>query len=128
VVATPNLLQRATGRQTTSAFALFGETLSAEEAVARGLIWRSVEDDELMDVALAMASAAVGVPRELATRIKHSIEATASAATYGEGVDIELLPQLWSLGQPFFAERLAQLRARITSSKTTDDQGGVARA
>ena len=80
-----------------------------------------------MDAALAMASIAVDVPRELTTRIKRSINATASAATYGESVDIELIPQLWSLEQPFFVERLARLRARIsTSSTTTNDQGGVA--
>jgi enoyl-CoA hydratase len=122
------LLQRAAGRQTASALALFGEVLSAEEAVSRGLIWRCVEDDKLMDAALAMASAAVGVPRELTTRIKQSIEATGSATTYGESVGIELLPQLWSLEQPFFVERLALLRAKIsTSPMTTNPQGSVAR-
>jgi enoyl-CoA hydratase len=110
------LLQRAAGRQLASALALFGESVSAEEAAARGLIWRCVDDDELMDVALTLASTAVSVPRELTTRIKHSIGATSAAATYGEGVDIELLPQLWSLDQPFFVERLAQLRSTITSS------------
>lgn len=111
------LLQRAGGRQTTSALALFGESLSAEEAVARGLIWCCVEDDQLMNTALSLASAAVEVPRELTTRIKQSIEATAFATSYGESVDIELLPQLWSLDQPFFTERLANLRARISTSK-----------
>jgi enoyl-CoA hydratase len=119
------LLQRAAGRQTASALALFGETLSAEEAASRGLIWRSVEDDKLMALALAMASAAVSVPRDLTTRIKHSIEATAAAQSYGESVDIELLPQLWSLEQPFFVERLAQLRAKI--STTNSDQEGASR-
>jgi enoyl-CoA hydratase len=114
------LLQRTAGRQTASALALFGEALSADEAVTRGLIWRCVEDDKLLDAALSMASAAANVPRELTTRIKQSIEATALATTYGESVDIELLPQLWSLEQPFFAERLTHLRAQIsTSPKTT---------
>jgi enoyl-CoA hydratase len=123
------LLQRAAGRQITNALALFGETLSAEEAVSRGLIWRCVEDDKLMDAALAMASRAVGVPRELTARVKVSIEATSLATTYGESVDIELHPQLWSLEQPFFVERLAQLRARIsTSSKLTNSDGGITRS
>jgi enoyl-CoA hydratase len=123
------LLQRAAGRQTASALALFGEALSADEAVARGLIWRSVEDDNLMETALSLASAAVEVPRELTTRIKQSIEATAIATTYGQSVDIELLPQLWSLEQPFFVERLAHLRARISSSPATaNPQEGVGRA
>jgi enoyl-CoA hydratase len=123
------LLQRAAGRQTASALALFGQALSADEAVTRGLIWRSVEDDQLMDAALSMGNAAVEVPRELTTRIKQSIEATASAATYGESVDIELLPQLWSLEHPFFVQRLAQLRAQISTTPTTaTSREGVERA
>jgi enoyl-CoA hydratase len=113
------LLQRTAGRQIANALALFGQTLSADEAVTRGLIWRSVEEDQLMDTALSMANAAVEVPRDLTTRIKQSIEATASAATYAESVDIELLPQLWSLEHPFFVERLAQLRSQISSTLPT---------
>ena len=112
------LLQRASGRQTTNALALFGETLSAEEAESRGLIWRCVEDDQLMNTALTMARAAVTVPRGLTTRIKRSVAETSDAATYGESVEIELRPQLWSLEQPFFNERLTQLRSRITTSST----------
>jgi enoyl-CoA hydratase len=123
------LLQHAAGGQTASALALFGEKLSADEAVSRGLIWRFVEDDKLMDAALAMASRAASVPRELTTRIKRSIEATSVATSYGESVDIELLPQLWSLEQPFFVEHLANLRARNSnSSKVTNPDGVIARS
>ncbi len=121
------LLQRAAGRQVTSALALFGESLSADEAASRGLIWRSVDDDVLLAAALSLASAAASVPRELAVRVKRSIGATASAETYGEAVDIELLPQLWSLNHPFFLERLAQLRARISAPGLSTDRAGGAR-
>ena len=62
--------------------------------------------------------AAVTVPRGLTTRIKRSVAETSDAATYGESVEIELRPQLWSLEQPFFNERLTQLRSRITTSST----------
>jgi enoyl-CoA hydratase len=34
-------------------------------------------------------------------------------ATHAEAVERELQPQLWSLDQPAFRERLAALRARI---------------
>jgi enoyl-CoA hydratase len=39
----------------------------------------------------------------------------AGVATHAEAVEAELVPQLWSTRQQWFAERLAAMRARISS-------------
>ena len=52
---------------------------------------------------------------ELVRRIKASIGAMASVDTHAEAVDVELEPQVWSINQPAFAERLAALQRRISS-------------
>jgi enoyl-CoA hydratase len=39
----------------------------------------------------------------------------AGVAGHDEAVERELQPQLWSVQQPWFAERIAALKARISS-------------
>ena len=108
------MLQRAVGPQTAAAMVLFGEVLGADEAERRGLVWRVLPDAELLEGALAMAAKAAATPPGLARRAKQTLQAVPAIAQHSEAVDLELTSQLWSLGQPFFAERLAALQARIT--------------
>lgn len=49
------MLQRAIGAPRTRALALLGEPLSAEMAAQWGLVWRCVENHELLEQALATA-------------------------------------------------------------------------
>jgi enoyl-CoA hydratase len=37
-----------------------------------------------------------------------------AVAAHPDAVDLELVAQVWSTQQPFFAERLAQLKERIS--------------
>ncbi|MEY2741470.1 MAG: hypothetical protein RL283_1572 [Actinomycetota bacterium] len=109
------MLRRAVGPQGAMASVVFGEILSGREAERTGLAWRCVPDGELAAAAHAIAARAAAAPRELALRTKATIAAMADVATHAEAVEAELVPQLWSTRQPWFAERLAALRARITS-------------
>jgi enoyl-CoA hydratase len=110
------LLSRLVGPEAAAAMVLFGEVLPGDEAVARGLAWQSVPDDELRGAAVALAARAAACPPALMRRIKQSLGRAAAAAGHEAAVEYELEAQLWSLGQPFFAERLAALRNRISSS------------
>ena len=47
--------------------------------------------------------------------VKRTIQDMADVATHAEAVDRELVPQVWSTRQPWFAERIAALQARISS-------------
>src|SRR5262245_38901821 len=109
------MFRRAAGPQTTMAAVVFGEVLDGEEAARVGLVFRCVEDGELLDAAHAMAARAASAPRELAITTKRTIAAMADVADHPTAVAAELEPQLWSTRQPWFAERLAALQSRISS-------------
>ncbi len=109
------MFRRIAGPQSTAAAVLFGEVLDGAEAERCGLVWRCVDDDALLATAHELAGRAAAAPRDLVVRTKATIGAMAGVATHAEAVDAELEPQLWSLAQPAFAERLAALQARIRS-------------
>ena len=104
------------GSQATMATVLFGEILDATQAERVGLVWQAVPDDDLLDVAIELASRAGRGGRELAIRAKNSIRDASQALNHPSAVASELEVQLWSMDQPAFAERLAAMKARISSS------------
>jgi len=107
------LLREAAGHQAVVAMVLFGQILSGEEAAAAGLVYRCVPADELLPVALSMAARAASFPRQLVRRTKENVRAMAGVRELDDAVALEVAAQLWSAGQPDFAERLAALQARI---------------
>jgi enoyl-CoA hydratase len=109
------MLRRIAGPQVAMAAVLFGEVLDGAEAARLGLALRCVDDDALLPAAQAMAARAAGAPRELLEVTKQTIAAMADVDDHPAAVARELEPQLWSTRQPWFAERLAALQARITS-------------
>jgi enoyl-CoA hydratase len=108
------MMRRAMGPQGTTAAVLFGEVLDGAEAERVGLVWRCVDDDQLLSSAIQLAARAAASP-QLARRIKATIAAMADVSTHDSAIDVELEAQLWSMSQPEFATRLAALRERITS-------------
>jgi enoyl-CoA hydratase len=91
------LLDRAAGPQTTAAMDLFGERVDGTRAAAIGLAWECVEDDALLDRALALAGRAAEVPRELAMRTKATIRHTPTLDRHDDAMGFELGHQVWSL-------------------------------
>ena len=109
------MLERAVGPAAAAAMVLFGEVLDGEGAERCGLAWRCVDDDALLDEARRLAGRAAGSPKALARRIKSTLRAMPAVASHDQAVDLEIEAQLWSITQPDFAERLAELRSRITT-------------
>jgi enoyl-CoA hydratase len=109
------MLRRIAGPQTTFAGVVFGEVMDGAEAERVGLVHRCVDDDRLLAVAHEMATRAAAAPRELVIEVKKTIQAMADVATHSDAVARELDPQVWSTRQPWFAERVAALQARISS-------------
>ena len=108
------MLRRIVGPQVTAATVLFGEVLDGAEAQRVGLAYLCVEDADLLAVAHEMAARAASAPRELVIETKKTLAAMADVQTHPDAVARELTPQLWSTRQPWFAERLAALQAKIT--------------
>ena len=109
------MLRHLVGPQVAAALVLFGDVINGEEAARLGIAYRCVPDDELLDATHALAARAASVPRELLTVTKATIGAMARVDEHADAVAVELEPQLWSTRQPWFAERVAALQAKITS-------------
>jgi enoyl-CoA hydratase len=109
------MLRRIVGPQAAMAAVVFGQVLDGPEAERIGLAHRCVPADRLLEVAHEFAAGAAAAPRELAMVTKATILAMADIADHPAAVARELEPQLWSTRQPWFAERLAALRARIST-------------
>lgn len=108
------MLRRLAGPQTAMATVVFGEVLDGAEAERLGVAHRCVDDDALLEVAHEMAARAASAPRELVIETKRTIADMATVDEHPAAVARELEPQLWSTRQPWFAERLAALRQRIS--------------
>ncbi|HXY45767.1 MAG TPA: enoyl-CoA hydratase [Acidimicrobiales bacterium] len=111
------MLERIGGPQLAAALVLFGQRLDGAAAVEHALAWACVDDEALVPEAVGLAMRAASAPRALAVRTKETLARAATLGSHGEAVELELAAQVWSLGQPFFAARLAQLRARVAASK-----------
>src|SRR5690606_26965910 len=98
------------GPQIAAATVLFGEVLDGAEAERVGLVYRCVDDDQLLDTAHAMAARAASAPRELLTTVKQTLAGMAEVTSHADAVERELAPQVWTTRQPWFAERIAALQ------------------
>jgi enoyl-CoA hydratase len=109
------MLRRRVGPQAAAALVLFGQVADGAEAERIGLAWRCVPDADLLDVARGVAAGAASAPRDLLVRMKQTLADMAGVASHDEAVERELEPQVWSLNQPAFQERLAEMQRRISS-------------
>ena len=107
------MFRRITGPQAVFATVVFGEVLSGEDAERCGLAWRCVDDDQLLPLATELAGRAAAGPPELVAKLKETIAEMADVETHAAAVERELEPQVWSIGQPAFQERLQALQAKI---------------
>ncbi len=108
------MFRRIAGPQAAAAALLFGEVLDGAEAERAGLVWRCVDDDDLLATAHELAARAAAAPRDLVMKVKETLGTMAGVATHAEAVEVELDPQVWSLHQPAFAERVAALQQKIS--------------
>jgi enoyl-CoA hydratase len=106
------MLRRRVGPQVAAAMVLFGEVVDGPRAEQVGLAWRCVPDDELLPAATALAATVAAAPRELVVEMKRTLGDVAGIGTHAEAVERELGPQVRSIDQPAFRERLAAARRR----------------
>ena len=110
------MFRRIAGPQATMAAVLFGEVLDGAEAERVGLVYRCVDDDALLDAAQAMAARAASAPRELVDRApRRRSRPWPTSTTTRRPSSASWSPQLWSTQQPWFAERIAALQAKIST-------------
>ncbi|HWL42329.1 MAG TPA: enoyl-CoA hydratase [Ilumatobacter sp.] len=106
--------RRIVGPQAAMAAVVFGQVLDGAEAERVGLAYKCVADDELATFAHEFARGAASAPRELAIVTKQTIADMADVDSHPDAVQREFDPQLWTTQQPWFAERIAALQAKIS--------------
>src|SRR4051794_38501019 len=111
------MLRDAVGKHAAAAMVLFGQILDGETAARYDLAWRCFEDDALIDGAVEIAARAASGPKELVVEIKSSLADMRAIDDANAAMERELGPQVWSREQPWFAERLAAIKARVSSKK-----------
>jgi enoyl-CoA hydratase len=109
------MLQRRVGPQAAAAMVLFGRVLDGPAAAEAGLAWTCVPDDELLATCREMAAVAAAAPRELVSRIRATMRDVQAIDDHDAAVERELDPQVWSINQPAFQEKLAAMQRRISS-------------
>jgi len=108
------MYRRIAGPQAVTAAVLLGQVMDGREAERVGLVHRCVPDAELLDHCIEMGRVAAQAPRELVVKIKATIQDMADIDEHEAAVERELEPQVWSLNQPAFKERLAALQQKIS--------------
>ncbi len=104
------------GRQAAMAMVLFGERLDGPRAAEIGLAWKCVDDDALLEEASRMARRVARAPRGLTEAMKQTIIDMGGVADSEAAVAREVEPQVWSMNQPEFKERVAALKEAISKS------------
>lgn len=107
------MFNRIAGPQATFAAVVFGEVLDGAEAERIGLVWKCVDDDQLLVEAQRIAAKAAEVPRPLLEAVKSTIKDMPNIDNHPDAVKRELEPQLWSTKQPWFASRLGAVAKKI---------------
>jgi len=112
------MMRRSVGPQTTFASVIFGEIMDGAEAERVGLVHRCVDDDQLLIEAQRLGARAASAPRGLVIEAKRTIQDMHDITTHPDAVKRELVPQIWSAQQPWFAERIAAMQNKISSKPT----------
>jgi len=105
------LLPRLVGTARAKGLSLLGEALTAEEAVAWGLIWGVVDDAALVDRALAIGARLASGPGQAFRRIKEVFNREPQP-TLQEQLDLEAIAQAALGDTEDFAEGLSAFRAK----------------
>src|SRR5690606_12568161 len=85
------MLQNICGPPTAAAAGLSGDVLDGEAAERVGLVWRGVDDDQLLPPAQELAARAAAVPRELLVRTKATMAEVRRATSQDQAVQTELV-------------------------------------
>jgi len=112
------MLRDAVGKHTAAAMVLFGQILDGETAARYDLVWECVEDGALIDRSVEIAARAASGPKELVVELKKTLHDMRAVDDPVAAMERELKPQVWSREQPWFAERLAAIKARVQSKKS----------
>jgi enoyl-CoA hydratase len=109
------MLRQLVNWNTAAGMLLFSQSLSGQEAVEKGLAWKCVEADKLLDEAFAFTVNIRELPKELLLRTKQTLRQAGGTNSHREMLDIETTEQIWSINQPYARDSIATMIDKISS-------------
>ena len=91
------------------------QSLSGIEAVEKGLAWKCVDGDKLIEEAIAFTANIRDLPKELLLRTKQTLRLAGGTNSHKEMLDVETAEQIWSIEQPFARDSIAAMIEKISS-------------
>lgn len=109
------MLRQLVNWNTAAGMLLFSQSLSGREAVEKGLAWKCVEADKLLDEAFAFTGNIRDLPKELLLRTKQTLRQAGGTNSHQEILDMETVEQIWSINQPYARDSIAAMIDKISS-------------
>jgi len=109
------MLRQLANWNTAAGMLLFSQSLSGTEAVEKGLAWKSVAADQLLEEAFAFTANIRDLPKELLLRTKQTLRQAGGTNSHKEILDIETTEQIWSINQPYARDSIDAMIEKISS-------------
>ncbi|MFM1603889.1 MAG: enoyl-CoA hydratase-related protein [Porticoccaceae bacterium] len=111
------MLRQLVNWNTAAGMLLFSQSITGQEAVDKGLAWKCVKQDELVEAAFDFTANIRDLPKELLLRTKQTLRQAGGTNEHNEIVNLETAQQVWSINQPYAKNAISAMIDRI-SSKT----------
>ena len=108
------LLSR-TNEQTMRAMVLFGQVLSSDEALRRGLVWEVYPNESLLNEAKVIGAKAASFSKDLTKSTKEAFRSLPSIDDSPSAVQHEVVPQVKSMESDAFRSLVTALQKKISS-------------
>jgi enoyl-CoA hydratase len=108
------MLRQLVNWNTAAGMLLFSQPLSGREAVDKGLAWKCVEADKLLEEAFAFTGNIRDLPKELLLRTKQTLRQAGGTNSHQEILDMETAEQIWSINQPYARDSIAAMIDKIS--------------
>lgn len=112
------MLRQLANWNTAAGMLLFSQSVSGQEAVEKGLAWKCVAQDALVEEALCFTANIQDLPKELLVRTKQTLRDAGGTNSHQEILALETTEQLWSINQPYARDSIAAMINKISSDKT----------
>ena len=112
------MLRQLANWNTAAGMLLFSQSLSGQEAVDKGLAWKCVPQEDLLNEAFAFTENIRDLPKELLIRTKQTLREAGSTNHHDDIVDLETAQQVWSINQPYAQTALSNMIEKITHKKS----------
>lgn len=109
------MLRQLVNWNTAAGMLLFSQSLSGREAVEKGLAWKCVAADQLLEEAFHFTENIRELPKELVLRTKQTLRQAGGTNSHKEILDIETAEQLWSINQPYARDAISAMIQKISS-------------